>query len=96
MKDPHAECPISKVVQLLSDAWTMLIMHFLLEGPKRFCELERSLAGISTRTLALKLKKLAAEGMVKKADEGSYAITEKGKGLRLIENAMKRYQEEYL
>lgn len=96
MKDAHPKCPITQVAQLLSDAWTMLIMHFLLEGPKRFCDLERALPGISTRTLTLKLKKLSAEGMAEKTAEGFYAVTEKGKGLRLIENAMKRYQERYL
>ena len=96
MKDAHSKCPITQVAQLLSDAWTMLIMHFLLEGPKRFCELERALPGISTRTLTLKLQKLQAEGMAEKTSDGFYAVTEKGKGLRLIENAMKRYQERYL
>jgi DNA-binding HxlR family transcriptional regulator len=96
MKNPQVVCPITKVAQLLSDTWTMLIMHFLLTGPKRFCDLERSLNGISTRTLTLKLRQLATDGMVKKAKDGLYTITNKGKGLRLIENAMKRYQEQYL
>lgn len=96
MKDAHPKCPITEVAQLLSDAWTMLIMHALLAGPKGFCELERSLPGISTRTLTLKLKRLAAEGLAEKTATGAYAATAKGNGLKLIENAMKRYQERYL
>jgi len=96
MKEPSIQCPITKVAQLLSDSWTMLIMHFLLQGPQRFCDLERSLTGISTRTLTLKLKTLSAKGMVKKAVDGQYTITEKGKGLRLVENAMRRYEQQFL
>ncbi len=96
MKNPSIECPITKVAQLLSDTWTMLIMHFLLDGPKRFCDLEQSLNGISTRTLTLKLKKLIGDGMIEKPATGLYTITNKGKGLRLVENAMAKYQKQYL
>lgn len=89
-------CPITKTATLLSDTWTMLIAHALLEEPKRFCELERDLEGISTRTLTLKLQKLEAEKIIKKSKEGAYELTEKGKGLRMVESAMKRYGEKYL
>lgn len=96
MKPGETACPITKVAKLLSDTWTMLIMHALLSGPKRFCDLERELPGISTRTLTLKLKKLAEEGLLEKLESGMYAATERGKGLRLIESAMKKYEEKYL
>lgn len=96
MKTQAAPCPITKVALLLSDTWTMLIMHHLILGPKRFCDLERALAGISTRTLTLKLKKLSDENMLRKTKDGLYTVTAKGKGLRLVENAMKRYEEKYL
>ena len=95
-KDKDVVCPVTKTAELLSDTWTMLIMHFLIEGPKRFCELERALEGISTRTLTIKLKKLVAENMAEKMTDGTYAATAKGKGLRAVENAMRKYQEQYL
>jgi len=96
MKTGEKPCPITKVAKLLSDTWTMLIMHELISGSKRFCELERALIGISTRTLTLKLKKLKSEKMLQKTPEGLYVVTEKGRGLRLIENAMEKYDKEYL
>lgn len=97
MKDlSHSECPITKVAALLSDTWTMLIMHALMTGPKRFCELETSLEGISTRTLTLKLQKLSTEGLVEKTDSGTYQATKKGAGLKMVEKAMKKYGELYL
>ncbi len=93
---PETDCPITKVAQLLSDTWTMLIMHNLADSTMRFCELERTLHPISTRTLTLKLKKLIEDDLVYKNEDGSYSATRKGKGLKLIENAMRRYEKEYL
>ncbi len=89
-------CPITKTATLLSDTWTMLIVRSLLDESKRFCELERDLEGISTRTLTLKLQKLEGEKIIKRSKEGCYELTEKGKGLRMVESAMKRYGEKYL
>jgi DNA-binding HxlR family transcriptional regulator len=90
------DCPVQKTATLLSDTWTMLIIRDLLEGPRRFCELEHSLEGISTRTLTNKLKTLEHERLVKKGRDGSYAVTPRGKGLRVVESAMRRYGEKYL
>lgn len=96
MKPKAVKCPITKVATLLSDTWTMLIMHFLIEGPKRFCELEKSLDGISTRTLTLKLSKLLEDKMIVKTKDGSYSATNKGKGLKLIEDSMRKYEKKYM
>lgn len=95
MKGTPTTCPITKVATLLSDTWTMLIMHALTESPKRFCELELALSGISTRTLTLKLQKLTTEGLIEK-HESMYRATKKGAGLKIIEKAMKKYGEQYL
>jgi DNA-binding HxlR family transcriptional regulator len=89
------KCPITEVATLLSDTWTILIMHVLTDSPKRFCELETALDGISTRTLTLKLQKLTTEGLVEKY-ENTYRPTKKGAGLKIIERAMKKYGEQYL
>ncbi len=74
----------------------MLIIRDLLSGPKRFGELEASLLGISSRTLTLKLKKLEKEAMLKKIKLGSYQVTAKGKGIRAVEEAMRKYGMKYL
>jgi len=87
----NISCPVTAVAGLLSDTWTMLIIHNLLPAQTmRFCELERALAGISTRTLTLKLKKLEEQGIVLKTDEG-YSVTVKGKKLHPIIEAMEKF-----
>lgn len=89
-------CPLTQTAELLSDTWTILIMRALTEQPKRFTELERWLEHISSRTLTLKLQKLQELGLVSKDLEGIYAATKKGKGLKIIENAMISYAKKYL
>ena len=93
-------CPITRVAKLLSDTWTMLIMHAFLNDPespeKRFCELERALSGISTRTLTNKLKTLESEGLLEKTDAGTYRITKRGTGLQIIEDSMRMYEQKFL
>ena len=59
----------------------------LAEGRSRFCELERSLEGISPRTLSLRLRALEEEGIVERQTypevppRVEYALTDKGRAL---------------
>ncbi len=99
MKKTHATkttCPILAVAEILSDTWTMLILHALREKPLRFCELERWLESISTRTLSSKLKKLQEQDLIFKNTEGYYSISDKGAGLSIVEDAMVRYAKKHL
>jgi DNA-binding HxlR family transcriptional regulator len=91
----HTNCAVSKTATLLSDPWTMLIIRDLLKTKMRFCELERSLEGISTRTLTLKLKRLESESIVTKIDDVHYALTTTGKKLKKVINAMESWGENY-
>ena len=89
-KEVHNTCPVSKTAMLLSDTWTMLIIRDLLKKDMRFCELETSLDGISTRTLILKLKRLEKEAVVRKT-ELYYGLTKQGKKLKKVINAMESW-----
>ena len=96
MKKTKPNCPISSTIDILSDFWTMHIVYNLQDNSKRFCDLEKSLEGISTRTLTLKLKKLQEEKMLEKNNDGSYELTDKGHGLKTVIDAMRKYGEKYL
>ena len=77
-------------------------MRDLAAGTSRFCELERSLAGISPRTLSLRLRALEEEGIVERhtfsevPPRVEYALTEKGLALLPIVEDMRAYGEEWL
>jgi len=74
----------------------------LSEGRSRFCELERSLAGISPRTLSLRLRALEEEGIVERhtfpevPPRVEYALTDKGLALLPIVEDMRSYGERWL
>jgi DNA-binding HxlR family transcriptional regulator len=74
----------------------------LADGCSRFCELERSLEGISPRTLSLRLRALEEEGIVVRRTfpevppRVEYALTEKGKALVPLIDDMRRYGRRWL
>jgi DNA-binding HxlR family transcriptional regulator len=57
-------CPVARAHAVLGGKWTTLVFRDLLGGRRRYSELMRSLAGISPRMLAERLKMLEAEGLV--------------------------------
>jgi len=100
MKSRSSTCPIGEVVALFGDSCSLLIVRDLLEGPKRFSDLEKSLTA-STRTLAKKLKQLEHEKIVmRKANKESacvqYRLTAKGAAFQDVVDAMRSYGKKYL
>lgn len=102
MAPPESTCPVSATAELVGGKWTLLVIRDLAEGPARFCELERSLAGISPRTLSLRLRALDDEGIVKRSTHPEapprveYGLTEKGRALLPLIEDMRRYGREWL
>lgn len=98
----EATCPVSATAELVGGKWTLLVIRDLAEGPARFCELERSLAGISPRTLSLRLRALDSEGIVERSTHPEmpprveYGLTEKGQALLPLIEDMRRYGREWL
>ena len=58
-----SSCPVCRTADIVCGKWTLLLVRDLSEGRSRFCELERSLTGISPRTLSLRLRALEEEGI---------------------------------
>ncbi len=95
-------CPVCATADLVCGKWTILIIRDLAEGRSRFCELERSLTGISPRTLSLRLRALEDEGiLVRKTfpevpPRVEYSLTEKGHALLPLIEDMRAYGREWL
>tara|TARA_B100001179_G_C18547860_1_gene384647 strand:+ start:74 stop:379 length:306 start_codon:yes stop_codon:yes gene_type:complete len=90
-KEKHSTCLIAQVAQLLSDPWTMLMIRDLLKKEMRFSDLLRSLDGISSRTLTNKIKHLEQEKILYKKNDNYYSLTDKGRNLKKVLNAMISY-----
>lgn len=95
-------CPVCRTAEVVCGKWTLLLVRDLAEGRSRFCELERSLEGISPRTLSLRLRALEDEGIVERhtfsevPPRVEYALTEKGLALVPLIEDMRAYGERWL
>ncbi|HKH13790.1 MAG TPA: helix-turn-helix domain-containing protein [Solirubrobacterales bacterium] len=95
-------CPVGCCAEIISGKWTLLLIRDLAEGSQRFCELERSLDGISPRTLSLRLRALEDNGIVERRTypevppRVEYALTEKGKALVPLIEDMRAYGQQWL
>ncbi len=55
---------LAEALARVGDRWTLLIVAALLDGPRRFGELQRELEGIAPNVLTQRLRHLEREGMV--------------------------------
>jgi DNA-binding HxlR family transcriptional regulator len=93
MADPG--CPVCATADIICGKWTILVIRDLAEGRSRFCELERSLAGISLRALE-------EHGIVERhtypevPPRVEYSLTPKGLAIVPLIEDMRRYGREWL
>jgi DNA-binding HxlR family transcriptional regulator len=100
--ESNSSCPVCRTAEVVCGKWTLLVIRDLAAGSSRFCELERSLEGISPRTLSLRLRALEEEGIVERhtypevPPRVEYALTEKGEALVPLIDDMRRYGTRWL
>ena len=82
---PDRYCPMARTLDVVGERWTLLILRDLvLDGPRKFQDLEQSLSGISPNTLSARLKTLEENGIVERRfytdhpPRAEYLITSKG------------------
>lgn len=87
-------CPIAAASEILSGKWTTLIFRDLFGGMRRYSELQASLAGISPRILAERLRMLEDAGLVHRTviptvpPRTEYRLTDKGRRVEPVLAAM--------
>ncbi len=102
MDSSNEACPVCRTAEIVCGKWTLLVIRDLAAGRSRFCELERSLQGISPRTLSLRLRALEEEGIVARQTypevppRVEYALTEKGRALVPLIEDMRAYGTRWL
>ncbi|HET7639515.1 MAG TPA: helix-turn-helix domain-containing protein [Ktedonobacteraceae bacterium] len=95
-------CPIARTAEIISGKWTLLIIRDLASGVKRFNQLERSLHGISPKTLSERLRSLEEEGILTRQTFAEvpprveYSLTEKGCDLVGVIESMRNYGKRWL
>lgn len=95
-------CPVAKTAAIIGNRWTPLIVRDLANGERRFSELERSLGGISPKTLSERLKRLEEADVIIRTcfaevpPRVEYSLTAKGRALLPVIESMRTFGREWL
>jgi Predicted transcriptional regulators len=101
MKKDMPDCPIETTMTLISNRWKVLILWDLLGGVKRFGELKKLLGGISQKVLTANLRQMEEAGLLTRTvyaevpPRVEYALTETGRSLRPVLEAMLEWGTRY-
>lgn len=97
-----ADCPTRRVLDLIGDKWSVLIIGMLEDGPKRFSQLQRSIGGISQKMLTQKLRSLERDGIISRTlypevpPRVDYELTPLGETLCAPIEAVRRWAEQHI
>ncbi|HEY3365367.1 MAG TPA: helix-turn-helix domain-containing protein [Symbiobacteriaceae bacterium] len=96
-------CPrYEKAFEVLGKKWTGLIIRILMGGPKRFCEFREQVPELSDRLLSERLKELEEEAIIARVVQPTkpvlieYALTEKGRALEAVVEAIQIWAERWM
>jgi len=94
-------CSIARVVELLGDGWTPLVLREISYGKRRFEDLQENL-GIGRNVLAQRLNRLVEEGLLdrvpfeERRPRHEYALTAKGRDFFPVLAAMGQWGDAWL
>ena len=94
-------CPVETTLMLISDRWKVLILLDLMDGTMRFGELKKSIGSISQKVLTSNLRSMEESGLLTRKvypevpPRVEYTLTETGRSLKPILDAMKEWGTDY-
>ena len=94
-------CPVETTLMLIGDKWKVLILRDLITGTKRFGELKKSIGSVSQKVLTAQLRDMEKKGLVHREvyaevpPRVEYSLTDLGRSLKPILDAMQSWGEEY-
>ncbi len=95
-------CSVEATLDVIGGRWKGVILFHLLEGTKRFNELQRLVQGCTQRMLTLQLRELEKDGVVKRTvyaevpPKVEYSLTEFGRSLEPILLMMREWGDRYI
>lgn len=101
MSETLPACPVETTLLLIGDKWKVLILRDLMDGTKRFNELQRSIGKISQKVLTTNLRKMEEHGLLYRQiyaevpPRVEYTLTDTGYSLKPILDAMYSWGNNY-
>ena len=103
-RDPetlHSNCTVELALGVIGGRWKGVVLYWLLDGKKRFGQLQRRLAACSARVLTLQLRELEAAGLIKRTvyaevpPRVEYELTAFGRSLEPILLGLREWGARY-
>lgn len=97
-----AKCPSRTILDVLGSKWTVLILPTLTDGPLRFGELRRRLAGITQKSLTQALRNLERDGLLVRTvyptipPRVEYTLTDLGRDAAVLLESVRAWAEVHL
>ncbi len=97
-----AECPSRQVLDAISDKWVTLVLSALAEGPLRYSDLSRRIAGVSQKMLTQTLRRLERDGLLTRTITPAvpvrvdYQLTTLGRTILPVVAAIKHWSEGHI
>ena len=94
-------CTVETTLFFLSTKWSALILHDLMDGPRRFNELQRSIGHISQKVLTSNLRQMEKHGLLTRTvyaevpPRVEYELTELGASLKPVLDTLRWWGEIY-
>lgn len=100
-QDCSGRCPVEAALERIGGKWKGVALYHLLEGPKRYNELKRDVGNVTQRMLTKQLRELEQDGLVERKvfpvvpPHVEYSLSDKGKTLKPILLALRKWGESY-
>jgi DNA-binding HxlR family transcriptional regulator len=97
-----AQCPSRQLLDRLSDKWVGLVICALEDGPRRYSEIAREVAGVSQKMLTQTLRSLERDGMVTRTATATvpvtvtYELTDLGLSLHEMMRGLKSWAQTHM
>ncbi|MFB7124130.1 winged helix-turn-helix transcriptional regulator [Kitasatospora sp. NPDC056273] len=97
-----AWCPARQLLDRIGDKWVSLLVSALAEGPLRYSDLRRRLAGVSEKMLTQTLRALERDGLVSRTVTAGvparvdYELTGLGRDLLPLVRQIKDWAESHM
>lgn len=98
----NAYCPVRTTLNVLGGKWKLLVLSYLLEGPRRYGELKRLVPEITEKMLIQELRELELDGMVARQvyqqvpPKVEYYLTELGQQVQPLFRALVGWGQDYI
>lgn len=94
-------CPVETTLMLIGNKWKVLILRDLMEGTRRFGQLKKSVGNVSQKVLTAQLRSMEQDELLTRKvyaevpPRVEYTLTERGRSLKPILDAMRHWGEAY-